>query len=118
MSIMRWGPTDVAAAIADGGVVLVDLRSPSCPRCGPQEQVLERIAPSYHGHVTIASVDVVEHPELADDYGVQGVPTHLVFARGELKHTVAGFRRAPELTELLDKTIAAQQRGDDVKAGA
>ncbi|MCA1841659.1 MAG: thioredoxin family protein [Actinobacteria bacterium] len=97
MSVPRWTRKELEEVVAGAGPVLVDLRADWCTRCGPQEQVVERILPEYEGRVAIGSLDVGEHPDVADDYGIQGLPAFLLFQGGEHVHTISGFRRAPEL---------------------
>lgn len=105
MAIERWDDEKLAAAIEQGAALLVDLRADWCPQCGPQEGVLERIAPEFEGKVTIGSVDVGHHPAVLETYGVLGLPTMLLFNYGEHRDTINGFKRAPVIRLALKKLI-------------
>jgi thioredoxin 1 len=95
MGLERWNDAELAGAIDQGRALLVDLRADWCPQCGPQEGVLERVAPEFEGLVTFGSVDVGLHPSVLDTYGVRGLPALLLFNNGQLKETINGFKRAP-----------------------
>ena len=95
MALQRWNDEELASAIEQGSALLVDLRADWCPQCGPQEGVLERVAPEFAGQVTFGSVDVGLYPTVLDMYGVKGLPTLLLFNNGEVKGTINGFKRAP-----------------------
>ena len=107
MGVPRWSPHEVQALVAQGGAVLVDLRADWCSRCGPQEAVLGRLLPEYAGRVSIGTVDVSAHPSLADDHGIKSLPAFLFFAGGNHRLTVNGYRRAPELREILSRLLAS-----------
>ena len=95
MALERWNDEELAKAIERGSALLVDLRADWCPQCGPQEGVLERIAPEFVGQVTFGSVDVGLYTAVLDTYGVKGLPTLLLFNNGKHKVTINGFKRAP-----------------------
>ena len=95
MALERWNDEELASAIDRGHALLVDLRADWCPQCGPQEGVLERVAPEFAGQVTFGSVDVGLYTAVLDTYSVKGLPTLLLFNKGEHKATINGFKRAP-----------------------
>ena len=105
MSLTRWSPEEIDDLVAEGETILVDLRADWCTRCGPQEDVLERLRPEYAGRVRFGSVDVGEHPVVADDYGIQTIPSFLLFAQGKHQFSLTGYRRAPELREALRRLL-------------
>jgi thioredoxin-like negative regulator of GroEL len=107
----RWNATELKTAIASGTPLLVDLRADWCPQCGPQEQVLDRLAPEFQGQVLMASLDIGEHPEVADNYGVLGLPALLLFQGGELREILSGFKRAPLVRLALSRLAGATDSG-------
>lgn len=101
-----WTPSDLQMALESGATLLLDLRADWCPQCGSQERVLERLVPLYRGRVCIASLDVGEHPEVAQQFGVSGLPALLLFKDGELRAVLHGFKRAPLVRIALDRMLA------------
>mgnify|MGYP002553252639 CR=1 FL=1 len=59
------------AALAQPGVVLVDFFATWCMPCKMVAPVIEKVAESYAGKVTVGKVDIDEEPDLAAAYNVQ-----------------------------------------------
>jgi thioredoxin 1 len=105
MALEQWNDEQLTSAIGKGGALLIDLQADWCPQCGPQEQILERVAPEFEGKVTFASMDVALYPSILDSYGVMGLPTLLLFNAGEYKESMNGFKRAPLVRMALEKLV-------------
>lgn len=83
--------------IINEGVVLVDFFATWCGPCKMQATVLKEL----EDKVKIVKVDVDEHPNLAQEYGVMSIPTLFLFENGELKHKKIGFASASEIISWL-----------------
>lgn len=105
MTIPKWNEAELAEAIAGGVTLLIDLQADWCVQCGPQERVLERIAPEYEGRVWLASIDVGLHPSIVDEYEISGLPAMLLFREGVHAETLCGFQRALPLRLALNKLL-------------
>ena len=46
--------------------------------------MVQRVRESVSGKATVIVVDVDEHPDLARDYKVRGIPALLIFKNGEV----------------------------------
>lgn len=60
------------------GPVFLKMGSRWCPHCRSMKPVLERLAAEYEKNATIASIDVDQNPELAEYFGVEGIPDSCV----------------------------------------
>src|SRR5712692_2594392 len=70
--------------------VIVDFWAEWCGPCKAIAPVLEDLAQEYAGRVTMAKVNVDEHPSLAARYQVRSIPTLLFFKGGQVVDQVVG----------------------------
>lgn len=84
--------------------VLVDFWAPWCGPCRAIAPVIEELAQAFEGRAKIAKVNVDDHPELAATYGVQGIPTMVLFRDGKAVDQIVG---AVPKQVLIDKLNAA-----------
>ena len=106
MTVPTWTPEELHEHLAAARPVLVDWRADWCTNCAAQEKVIERMAPELEPEVAVGTVDVGAYPDLADEFGVQSLPSIAVFVGGTEVGTLHGFRRAPEIREVLRRSLA------------
>ncbi len=68
--------------VRKGSPSLVEFWSPTCSHCAALDPTVERLAREWGERVTIAQVDVGEHPSLSGKWKVLGTPTVLLFNEG------------------------------------
>lgn len=73
--------------------VVVELGAAWCPPCRQLEPVLAELAERHAGAVAVYTLDVEQHRELADYYGVRSVPTVLAIRSGSVCAQQVGFSR-------------------------
>ena len=56
--------------------------------------------------VTILKLDVDKNPQVAEAFQIQGVPTLIVFHKGEIKWRQSGVVPAPQLRQVLQQFVA------------
>ncbi|GAA0716290.1 thioredoxin 1 [Halorubrum trapanicum] len=89
--------------VADG-VVLVDFHADWCGPCQMMEPAVEAVASDTDA--AVLKVDVDDHQALAGEYGVQGIPTLLVFSDGELVEQMVGAQTEEALTDAVTEPTA------------
>jgi thioredoxin 1 len=82
--------------------VVVDFWAPWCGPCKMIAPVLEKLAGEYGEKVVIAKVNTDDNPEWAMKYGVQGIPTMLFIAQGQVKDRIVGAVPAPAIKAKVD----------------
>jgi thioredoxin 1 len=85
--------------------VLVDFWAEWCGPCKTIAPVLEELAGEQAGKLRIAKVDVDENQGLARQYGVQSIPTMIVFKDGVEVHRLVGARGKAQLLEDLSSYL-------------
>lgn len=82
--------------------VVVDFWAEWCGPCKAIAPVLEELGQEYAGRVTIAKVNVDEHPGLAARYQVRSIPTLLFFKGGQVVDQVIGAVPKTQIRKRLD----------------
>lgn len=82
------------------GVVFVDWWAPWCGPCRAFAPVFEKTA-EQHPDVTFAKVNTEEAQRLAGEFGIQAIPTLMVFKEGVLVFSQPGMVPAAALDELV-----------------
>lgn len=72
--------------------VIVDFFATWCGPCKMLAPIIAEIAEEYSDKVKVCKIDVDEVPALATRYGIQSIPTVMLFKNGEIAETAIGFR--------------------------
>src|SRR5687768_3162999 len=90
------------------GLVLVDFWASWCPPCRRLAPTLNAVAADYEGRLSVAKVDVDENPELAQRYGVQSIPTLILFRDGRAVDKRLGALPKDDLRHFVDTQLVVQ----------
>ena len=82
-------------------ILLVDFWATWCGPCRMVGPVVAEIAEEYEGKVKVGKVDVDEEDELAERFGVQSIPTIILFKNGEEAARQVGFAPKAKLVQML-----------------
>ncbi|MFO7834319.1 MAG: thioredoxin [Halohasta sp.] len=82
-------------------VVLVDFYADWCGPCQQLEPIVEAVAAETDA--AVAKVDIDRLQPLAQQYGVRGVPTMVLFSDGEAVEQTVGVKPKAQLTTLVER---------------
>jgi len=105
--VTNLNDADFDTTIAEG-VTLVDFWAPWCGPCRMQVPILEELAESVDGRAKIAKLNVDEAGTVAERFGVQAIPTLLLFKDGKEVQRFIGVQSK----EILIDAINSEIQGD------
>ena len=82
-------------------LVLVDFWAEWCGPCRTMDPVIKSLAAEFDGKVVFGKLNVDDYPDIAQTYGINGIPAFLVFKGGVLKHRVMGVVPRQSLSDVL-----------------
>ncbi len=83
--------------------VLVDFYADWCGPCKVVGPIVEELGNEYAGRIDVRKIDVDSNRDLANRYGVRGIPTLILFKDGVAQDTIVGVVPKSQLTEVVDR---------------
>ena len=84
------------------GIVLVDFFATWCGPCKMLSPVLEEVA-NENPNIAVLKIDVDEVGELAARYGIQAIPTLMLFKNGQRVETRMGYQNKNQLLAFINQ---------------
>ena len=82
--------------------VLVDFTATWCGPCKQLAPIMDQLATELDGKVKVGKLDVDDSPLTAGKYGVRGVPTVMVFNKGQRAAQHVGLTTKQKLLTLVE----------------
>ena len=87
------------------GVALVDFWAEWCGPCKMQLPIIEEFSNEMEGKATIRKVNVDEELELAQSFGIQSIPTLILFKDGKPVKKLVGLHSKESLYEEVNQVL-------------
>ena len=81
--------------------VVVDFWAVWCAPCKLMAPTIEALARELDGRALVGKLNVDDNSVVTKRYGIQGIPTVMVFDRGEVQEQVVGVTSKEYLAELI-----------------
>ena len=85
--------------------VLVDFWAEWCGPCKMVAPIVEELSDEYKDQVKFTKIDVDENSEMAQKYGVRGIPTLLIFSGGSPVDQLVGAQPKKAIKDRIDTVL-------------
>tara|TARA_Y100000590_G_scaffold70147_1_gene76521 strand:+ start:792 stop:1112 length:321 start_codon:yes stop_codon:yes gene_type:complete len=85
--------------------VLVDFWAEWCGPCKEIAPILQEISSEMSNDIEIVKINIDENPNIPNKYGIQSIPTLVIFKKGEQVATKVGSAVKSELISWIKTTI-------------
>lgn len=86
--------------------VLVDFYAEWCGPCKMLYPILDVV--SKENNVKLVKVDIDAEREITNDHGVRGVPTVVIYYKGQMVGRSSGFKPKPVMDKFIKDSIAGK----------
>lgn len=102
--VKRVNETELMAAVKEGPV-FVDFSAEWCGPCKMLAPVLAQVSEEYEGKLTFLNVDIDENPAIAEQLGIESIPTLVIFKDGKPASATVGFQPKANLVAFIDQAL-------------
>jgi len=85
--------------------VLIDFWAEWCGPCKEISPILEEIASEMESKIKIVKINIDENPNIPNQYGIQSIPTLIIFKKGKPVATKVGGGIKSELLDWIEQSI-------------
>jgi len=85
--------------------VLVDFWAEWCPPCRMLTRTIQKLAADYKGRAKVGKVDVDASRDVSLKFGIQNIPTVILFKNGQEVGRFVGLRQERDYREMIDAAL-------------
>jgi thioredoxin 1 len=89
--------------------VLIDFWAEWCGPCKMIAPVVDELAKKYEGKLRVCKLDVDSQPKVTDQFGVQGIPTLILFKNGQAVQQIVGFKTKDQLDAVISRHLELEK---------
>ena len=105
MTVQNMNQQQYTQAVQGSKPVLVDFWAPWCGYCRRIAPALDKLAQQIGEEVTIAKVNIYEEPRLADQLGIEVIPTLILYRDGKALGSIVAPDSKATIEEFIRKTL-------------
>jgi thioredoxin 1 len=99
--------SNFANEISKYPIMLVDFWAPWCGPCRMVSPIIEQLSREYSGKVAFGKVNVDENQRIAASFGIQSIPTLMIFRNGKAVDVMVGALPKAQLEMKLKQQISS-----------
>jgi len=85
--------------------VIVDFWASWCGPCKMLAPIYEQVSKDFVGKLKFTKVSTEDHPEIAQENEVMGIPCLIIFNKGKEVNRIVGFSPAPVLKQKIEAIL-------------
>lgn len=85
--------------------LLIDFYAPWCGPCQLMAKILEQVNAQMHDRLQVVKINTDNYPDLATQYGIQALPTLVLFHQGQPIDRIEGVVPADQLIQHLQSIV-------------
>ena len=109
MAVLDITSKDEFTRFMGSDVALVDFSAPWCAPCRAMDPVIEKLCATYGKQAAIGKVDVDRLRKMAKAFGIQSIPTFIVFKTGHEINRFIGVQRREVLARSLESALSISE---------
>lgn len=86
--------------------VIVDFWASWCAPCNMMAPLFEEVSSDYAGRLKFAKLNVEDNQEMADRFGIRGIPCLVVFKDGKEADRITGLLPKEQLKARIDEILS------------
>jgi protein disulfide-isomerase len=86
--------------------LLIDFYAPWCGPCQLMAKILEQVNAHMNEQLQVVKINTDNYPDLATQYGIQALPTLVLFKQGQPIDRIEGVLPAEQLIQHLQAKVA------------
>ena len=90
--------------LEEGRTAVVDFWAPWCSYCRRIEQAYDKVAQD-RPELTVAKVNIDDLPEIAGDYGIEVIPTLVLFRGGRAVSSITAPESMARIEAFIDESL-------------
>ena len=106
MSENHFTDQNFQSEVLDSNIpVLVDFWAEWCAPCRMLAPVIDKISKEYSGKIKVGKLNVDDNSQTPQQYGIQGIPTVILFKNGQIAEQLVGFQPEQKIKSAIDALL-------------
>ncbi len=97
--------SNFASEVTRYPIMLVDFWAPWCGPCRMVSPIIEQLSREYSGRVAFGKVNVDENQRIAASFGIQSIPTLMIFKSGKAVDVIIGAMPKAQIETKLKQQL-------------